>query len=349
MITAFYSFSLISLLFSSPNSKNDSAIALIGHHYIVEALSFSPCGKYLATIDSEIDPGSIWIWSVKEKKVLSKLDCYQFKFSLSNLGYTPDGNMIFANDYYNFGIWEVKSSKLVKKLAVKPNVLYSVVPCPDGKSIAIAIDRSVVCLSLNDLELKKNKKDYAAIPGAISVFSFSSDAKKLFFSKDDGSDSSAIVDYVTGKEIKELKKKSQWVAKFSFFVGNDKEIVTGGYLDKVTIWDSQTGEAKHSYSVDGSNVTSISYSKKNEVMIAGTEKGTLWGLNVVTREHKVIIKGDPIACVAISPDGSKLAVSYGDGKLSSRDRINQGIVHLMDTDKTKLRYCPDFALLQERF
>jgi WD40 repeat protein len=158
--------------------------------------------------------------------------------------------------------------------------------------------------------------------------SISSDAKDLFLWKGEKDHYGALIDTTTWKTKCEFKDAEVHPIAASCILGNG-QIATGGTDGHVTVWDIGNGKRIASYRLDKSTIISIRCRNSTDQLIAATADGMLGMLTVKTKKLS-LRPGDPISCMAVSPDGKIVGIGYGDSTASSYDKINQGMVRVLE-------------------
>jgi WD40 repeat protein len=308
-------------------------VSLTGHNARVTATAFSPDSLQLASADWSSP--TVFVWSVAEKKVLSKLvGPTAQKASITTLAYSPDGKLLAASSYDFVAVWNLVTGKtVIEYLPGKGKSAYGVAFSPKEPSIAVALTDSIAVFNLRDGKLIKTH----AIDD-VGAMSFSSNAKSLFLWRGESEHAGLMIEFRSGRLFKEFKggHTTPAPARFSRFLDGDRQIVTAGFDGRVVFWDPWNATILRSYEIDGSPIASLGYSQAAHLLVAGTDNGTLWQFDVAAKKPRNTIKGDPISCLTVSGDGRMIAVGYGDGK-SANDRVNQGILHLLNTKKERTK------------
>ncbi len=106
--------------------------ALKGHNSTINAVSYSPDGKYLA---SGSEDGIIKIWDIQSGKELKTfIDSFQ-NHSIESISYSPDGKYLASgSDYGIINIWDISRGELFKTF-MHGYPIKSVFYSPDGEYI----------------------------------------------------------------------------------------------------------------------------------------------------------------------------------------------------------------------
>jgi WD40 repeat protein len=208
-------------------------VSLTGHNAPVTAIAFSPDNLRLATADS--NSPTVWIRSVVEKEVLSKLIGPKGKkASITRLAYSPDGKWLAACSYDFVAVWNVTAGKKqIEYIPGKGRSVYDFSFFSKEQLIAVALTDSITVFSLNDGKLIKT---HAIHDGAVAL---SASANGLFLWKGEIERSGLMLDIHSGRVLKEFKGGHTKPARFSRFVDGDRKLVTAGFDGRVVFWDQR--------------------------------------------------------------------------------------------------------------
>ena len=134
----------------------------------------------------------------------------------------------------------------------------------------------------------------------------------------------ALIDLVTGKELRELKAQTEAVSSLAF--SSDGRMLASG-AKSVRLWNLSSGGALRALGQNTNPVNSVVFRPDNKMLASGGDHIKLWDLSS-GREVQRIKLSDQVSVLAFSTDGGKLAVKGGDGN----------VIELYDTKTgTKLR------------
>ncbi len=108
-------------------------------------------------------------------------------------------------------------------------------------------------------------------------------------------------------------------SQYSYYVTSvawspDASTVAAGSMDRVTLWDLQTGEEKATLTGHSDLVTSVAWSPDGNTLASGSSDGTVKLWDVQSGKEKTSLAGHfgQVFSVAWSPDGSTLATGSND-------------------------------------
>ena len=134
-----------------------------------------------------------------------------------------------------------------------------------------------------------------------------------------------VWDAQSGSEIRQLTGHSDAIDSV-IFGPKGKYIASAGHDKAVRIWDAKSGELIHSLEGHEKSVQGLVFTPDGEHLISVSPDRSIRFWDVEGGVNTFSLQGDPdwvaTYCVAISPDGKRLA--WGGGK------IRQGEIRLLD-------------------
>jgi WD40 repeat protein len=161
---------------SNPVEKSVGVCAeeIQAHTNIVEALSFSPNGKVLA---SGSDDKTIKLWEMPSRKLLKRLE--GDKEWVLDLTFSPNGKFLGSGSLDNtIKLWEIPSCKLLKTLALEGHKqeVHAFSLSPDGQLLASgSADNTIKLWEMPSGKLLRTLEGQ----GIVNTISFSPDGKLL--------------------------------------------------------------------------------------------------------------------------------------------------------------------------
>ncbi|MBI3463360.1 MAG: tetratricopeptide repeat protein [Planctomycetes bacterium] len=216
-------------------STGKELVVLRGHKQYMSAVSFSPDGKWLASVDHGDEFLRVWdLETASELKVLPT----RLHWTLS-LRFSPDGRLLAAGGgNRNIEIWDTTTWKLLRTLPMGSwGPVWSVVFSPDGKTLATSSSGGPV--TLWDVTTGAAKSTLQGHTGAVRAIAFSPDGKTLVSTSDDRS--VKIWDLELGIERMTLAGHTAQVSSVAFDPA-DGTLYTGSEDTTVRVWREAKGE-----------------------------------------------------------------------------------------------------------
>ena len=297
----------------------------------IESVVLSPDGQTLASIGKRgWDNTNIYLWDVNTGKIKNTIPTKVADFG--SVYFTPDSqtfigrsedNQRYTNNKETIHLWDVNTGEMKKKIENLGPDRFS----PDGR---ILIDSNGTFWDVNTGEQK------ASIKKKIESVRFSPDSKT----------------FVTI----ETQKNEESYGYARSGVSSDKGI---------HLWDTNTGELKHSISNEKETFESVRFSPDSKTLVTiGTQeevdrygytrpgvssgkKISLWNIDTGERKHSISNEMSTFKSVRFSPD-SKILVTIGTQKkedpyVHSRSRESRGEnINLWDIETGKQQcFIPD--------
>jgi WD40 repeat protein len=222
--------------------------------------------------------------------------------ALNSVCYSPDGkNLMTASNDGVISIWDIATTKEIKRLETHNHAVNSANYSPDGKYIVSTSADYIV--RVWDIETAQAIKQWDHI-GLLYNASFSPDGKKIVAATYYGT---KVWSFETGELIKELEGYSL----FSCFSPNGKHIVSALADSTIRIWDAETGQEIRKLEGHTSAVMSANYSPDSKRIASTSWDHTtiIWDVETGL-EIRRLHEQDNYYPVCFSPDGKYiLAVS----------------------------------------
>ncbi|MEJ1930165.1 CHAT domain-containing protein [Nostoc sp. NIES-2111] len=353
---------------------------LAKHQGMLESVSFSPDGNFLATASRD---RTVKIWSRDGKQQSVTLQESQGEgfnsvaFSLDGklmatgswdetakiwsrdgrllhilkghnkavleVAFSPDSQLIATASWDNtVRLWS-RDGKLLHILKGHTNKVNSVTFSPDGKLIAsVGWDKTVRLWNLEGKELSS----FPAHADMIWTVAFSPDGKEIATAS---GDRTAKIWSLAGKELQTLKGHQNGVNSVAFSP-DGKMIATGSGDKTVKLWNRNGQEIETLYGHNDA-VNSVAFSPDGtSIATASNDKtATIWQLN---SPHSTIFRGhqDEVFDLVFSPDGKSIATASWDNtaKLWSlgKDKLQELQTFKGHKGKVnKLSFSPDGKLI----
>lgn len=296
-----------------------------GHSEKIEAIAYSPDGKYIATGNRS----EIIIWDANTGRELKNIPS-----AASALTFTPDGNYIIRG-YSTLSMLDIRTGIMEREFEGDTDFLESIVISPDGKYI-LTTDSYFPTAKLWDIAngslirtFEGHKKNYS---WAVNDANFSPDGKYIVTAGDDGT--VKLWDTQTGNNYKTFTPKTYYNTVHSaFFLNNGKYILSTSDGGKNILWDINSGK-KIDFFESGyiDSQKDVAYSSDGKYFAATDyEDVKVWNINST---KPIIIKNlmDFIYSIEYSPDGKKIVVA-GMDKINDNHYFNYAILVDIGTGK----------------
>ena len=273
----------------------------------VGSVSFSPDGETLASTGW----GEIELWHVATGTRIGILDRYQLYFPKAV--FSPDGVILASGQ--NDGsvlLWDVSSREEVAVLDGHTEKVGSLAFSPDGNTLASASEDETV--RLWDVKTQKEIASMEMRSGSVTSVAFSPDGGMLAAGSWGGT--VRMWDTASREEIATLKAGKGHV-RLAF--SPDGHTLTTGSWSELIHWNVETRERIATLDVPIGGITSLTYTPDGAILVTAFRNGT------VTQRY--LESGNAVrlpgffffSALAMSPDGSILAVGAGDGALLQWD------------------------------
>jgi WD40 repeat protein len=279
----------------------------IGNPY---AVAFSPDGKQLAIGGGTEDSPALRVWDLAARKFTADLKGHTS--AVWTVAYSADGKMLASGGYDNTArVWDLASGKETARIDAFADRVTGVAFSPDGKTLAACSnDGSAVLFDLAANKVKFPLKKHTA---SVRGVAFSPDGKLLATV---GKDNQALIwNPETGKPRLGVKFKDRLYS--CVFTADGKRLLVAGGEEfqggdnSIKAIDPAEKKATTLFKGHTSSVWSLSLTADGKTLASSGYHdltARLWDLE--TQKPKGVLKvGTEVQTVAISPDGSTLAVT----------------------------------------
>jgi len=286
---------------------------LYGHPSEIRAVSFSPCGKTLATSTAGYNT-AIRLWDIQGHRVKNVLRGRTRMDMVMSLVFSPDGKTLASGDWNKtLRLWDTATGQEYPNSMKMSSIITSVAFSPDGKVLAAGLMGGGVRLWDLDDSLREIL-DNIKHPSAGVYVAFSPNPND------------AVLAIAWGEY---------------------------GKPSSVTLWDIRTSRVRATLTGHADTIESVAFSPDGKLLATASRDTTvrLWDLSsdheaAVGRGHTA-----PLWCVAFNPDGKSIATGSSDNTIRLWDLTDTKDLREIDcllghTDRMwALSFSPDGKLL----
>ena len=293
----------ILLLFAATCFSQESPLTLPGHTGNVNAIQFSPEGKYLLSGSQD---GTIRVWDVATNFSCSKVLTVGSS-SVKSISFSTKGDEFLVSRYGDFVSYRYPD---FKKCATRKKAHTSFVESANYSHNNLYIITSSWrdnCLSLWKTGKLKKEKDFAE----------QSWTRPTIFLPDDKSIAAGnhentirIWNVETGNIERTLAGHTDWVE--CIFITNDGKYLVSGSLDKtIRVWELSSGKLFKTIAAHEGGITAMSLSADGKYFASSSldKSIKLWDAVNFTEIKTLPTQDNVVLCLAFSQDGKYLATA----------------------------------------
>ena len=253
------------------NLRNNTATSLTGHTDKVNAVAFSPNGKWLASGGND---QVLILWDVQEKQDIATLEHIPSGGSPSqviSVAFSPDGKLLASAGHQSVKLWDVKGWKEIATLK-HDDWVHAVVFSPNGERLA-AVDGKKI--KIWDAQARQVIAELEGDANWIGAIAFSPDSQTFASGGSEGKIKLwTVSNWNVIREIKEVSSVSDLA-----FSPDGKTFTSAG--PAVSIWAVENGKRVASFTEHTGWVMEAAFSPDGTTIVSGgLEDGVLYAQKV---------------------------------------------------------------------
>jgi WD40 repeat protein/uncharacterized caspase-like protein len=270
--------------------------AQLGHSHPVQAVAFSPNGRFVLSGSSD---NTLKLWDSASGKLVRTFEGHQN--DVTSVAFSPDGRFVLSGSAdKTLKLWEGASGKLVRTFEGHQKRVESVAFSPDGRLVLSGGDDGTLKLWLS--ASGQLVRTFEGHQGWINSVAFSPDGRLVLSGGEDNT--LRLWESASGRLVRTFEGHEYGVYSIAF--SPDGRFVLSGGADKtLKLWESASGRLVRTFEGHEYGVLSVAFSPDGRLVLSGGDDGTLklWlsasGQLVRTFE----VHQGPVYSVAFSPDG----------------------------------------------
>jgi WD40 repeat protein/serine/threonine protein kinase len=325
-------------------------IIIEGARESVRSVAFSPDGLRLA--EGSYD-GQIRLWNVETGKLSNRFESMSGFPVATCVTFSPDGTHLAAS--FEFGairVWNLRTGKLLPELIGHTRSVTCIAFSSDGTQLASASQDKTI--RVWDVQTAKSLLELVGHTGAVTSVDFHPDGTHLVSGSED--QTIRLWDAKTGQSAVSISVDREALYVSSVAFSPDGGRVAGGVFNAARIWEVTTGRKQIGIAASSmwEDVKCVRFTPDGRRLIGAKMYATRGSCDVWNAETgETLVKlatTEPTTCVAVSPDGARLATSgWGttirlwDARTGTNPRVLTGHTQTLKTlyEVASVNFSPD--------
>ena len=281
-------------------------VAQLGHSGVINAVAFSPDGRFAVSGSGDSQRGELKLWDVAVGKELRNFAGHNG--DVQSVAFSPDGRLILSgSDDETLKLWDVATGSEVRTFSGHSSQAVSVAFSRDGHfALSGSADKT---LKLWDIVTGKELRTFAGHGGTVTSVSFSPDMR--FALSGSADNALKLWDLATGLEVRTFSGHDGSVASVAFSP-DGRLVLSGSSHDtglNVRLWDAETGVERRFLASRAAPAKAVAFSPDGRLALSGgSEALEIWEVATGTRLREFSGQTDVVSAAVFSPDSRFVAV-----------------------------------------
>jgi serine/threonine protein kinase len=282
------------------------------HRSTVNAIDFSPDGKFLASASED---KTVKIWDLHTDK---EVRTWREPNSVLSAVISPDGQSLAFASGDTVKLWQWKTESPPIAIGRHTDLVNSVAFSPDGHLMASGGDDRIVRLWETDTHKERFPGGLSGHSSAVQVVAFSPNGKLLASGSQDKT--AKLWDVTTGREVPFPAKHSDTVETLAFSLPDGRWLASGSADGTIKLWEVETGQESPILPGHDEWVRSLSFSPDGSILASGgdDDKVKLWDVGASTLLRTFSFDEGGVWTVKFSPNGRTIGLGTYSGSIEFR-------------------------------
>ena len=252
------------------------------------------------------DGNSIWIYSMKERKVLRIIE--DRKYGISTVSYSPDGKILVSGSYVGpIQLWNPDTGENIRTLHGHTNAVGSTVFSRDGQYIASS-GRYTGDVRIWNVETGANVQTLEGHGKYAYAAGFSADGNHVVTGSEDYI--LRIWNVKTGAQEQAIDRNGEYIAEAAYSPDRREIAVSYDSDGDIKLWSIEKGMFVQTLKGHTDNIRSLTYSPDGRLLVSGSLDTTarIWDLDTGKTLH-TLDAGGWVEHITFFPDNDTIATS----------------------------------------